>query len=92
MRSCDVRGGGPGVSKQYGNAYHSAGVWIEGDYSIGEFYNVSFTDLRATLMSALYAQGSSVRTCVPRTRPNNLCVALSLIHIIAPPFTNTRTP
>ena len=58
MRSCDVRGGGRGVSG-YGSAYMGAGVYVEGDYSVGEFYNVSFTDIHGTVMSALYVQGST---------------------------------
>ena len=56
MRSCDVRGGGPGVSA----AYMAGGVFVEGDYSVGEFYNVSFTDLHGMESSAaLYVQGST---------------------------------
>jgi hypothetical protein len=59
MRSCDVRGGGPGVSEVFGNAYLGGGVYVEGDYSTGDLYNVSFTDLRATFYSALVAVSST---------------------------------
>ena len=55
MRSCDVRGGGPGVSELYGNAYYGGGVIIDGGYSVGDFYNVTFIGLRATYGGALHA-------------------------------------
>ena len=58
MRSCDVRGGGPGVSEQFGNNFQG-NIMIEGDDSVGELFNVSFTDLRATYTTAFYAQGST---------------------------------
>ena len=50
MRSCEITGG---------NAFYAAGVYVHGDYSVGEFYNVSFTDLSAAMSTALYAQGST---------------------------------
>ena len=56
MRSCDVRGG-PGVNTHFGNAYMAAGVFVYDDDSTGDFYNVSFSQLRATYHSALFAQG-----------------------------------
>ena len=52
MRSCDVRGGG-GVSR----AYYGGGVNVYGDTTIGEFYNVSFFDLRAAYGAALRRRG-----------------------------------
>ena len=58
MRSCDVRGGGPGRT-MFGNANNAGGVMVNGDDSIGDFYNVSFIGLRSTNAAALYAQGSS---------------------------------
>ena len=63
LRSCDIRGGGPGGKSgdvlEHGYAYMGAGVFVEGDNSVGHFYNVSFTDLRAELCTAIYAQGST---------------------------------
>jgi hypothetical protein len=59
MRSCDVRGVGPGVSKDYGNALWGGGVAIHGDHATGDFYNVSFTDLHAGFGSAFWVGESS---------------------------------
>ena len=50
MRSCDITGG---------SAFYAAGVYVHGDYSAGEFYNCSFTDLNGKFTTALYAQGST---------------------------------
>jgi hypothetical protein len=68
MRSCDVIGGGPGVSEQFGNAFMGAGVFVEGAYSAGDFYNCSFTKWHATYHSAIYAQGSTTEENAVKVR------------------------
>ena len=34
-------------------------IFVEGAYSVGEFYNCTWENMRATISSALYAQGST---------------------------------
>ena len=46
--SCDFRGGGPGVSEFYGNAFAGSGVAVVGCCgSAAEFHDAKFTKLRA---------------------------------------------
>ena len=56
MRSCAIRGGGPGVEL---NAYEGGGVMVVDAGSTGKFFDVVFSNLVATYGACAYGKGYS---------------------------------
>ena len=47
VRSCDIRGGGPGIDPFVGNAYQGGGLYVGNAGSTGAFYDVVFSNHNA---------------------------------------------
>jgi hypothetical protein len=57
MRSCDIRGGGPDIKV----ARYGGGLYLGGEDTNADFYNVSITDMHASYANALWVMGTSRR-------------------------------
>ena len=59
VRSCDIRGGGPGVDPLLGNAYVGGGVYLGGPGTTGEFHDVVFSNHLASWGGILLAEAGA---------------------------------